>query len=252
VKPLKPISAETRLSLVGHLDELRSRLIASLAAFGAALGLCFWQNQLILELLNRPLDGRLPTTLGPAEAFTTTFRVAAYAAIALTLPLLLYQAYAFVVPALSPRERRATTPLLLLVPVLFLCGLVFGYLLVMPAALDFLLGFNADQFDVQIRASDYYGFAAQTLIACGIIFQVPVGVLALTRLGVLSPRKLRRWRRYAIIVNAAIAMALPGVDPVTMLLEMVPLVVLYEMSILLAVLAGRPGTPLVAAPDGPA
>lgn len=240
------------MSLVDHLDELRSRIIVSIAAFAVALGLCFWQNHLVLELLNGPLDGRRPTTLGPAEAFTTTFRVAAYAAIALTLPLLLYQAYAFLVPALSPGERRVATPVLLLVPVLFLSGLVFGYLVVMPAALDFLLGFNADQFEVQIRASDYYGFAAQTLIACGLVFQVPVGVLALTRLGLLSPQKLRSYRRYAIVVNAVIAMALPGVDPVSMLLELLPLLALYELSILLAAVAVRPAAPLAMAPDGPA
>jgi sec-independent protein translocase protein TatC len=129
-------------------------------------------------------------------------------------------------------------------------GVAFGYLLVMPAALRFLLHFNQDQFHVQIRAADYYSFASQTLVACGIVFQVPVGVLALTRLGVLSPRKLRKWRRYAIVVNAVIAMALPGVDPVSMLLEMLPLLALYEISILLAVAFGEPARGLdPAAPD---
>jgi sec-independent protein translocase protein TatC len=240
VKLVRPIGHDTKLSLVDHLDELRSRIIVSIAAFGVALGLCFWQNHLIIDLMNRPLDGKRPITLGPAEAFTTTFRLAAYAAIVLTFPVILYQAYAFLVPALGPRERRIATPLLLMVPALFLSGVAFGYLLVMPAALKFLLHFNADQFQVQVRASDYYGFASQTLIACGIVFQVPVGILALTRLGVVSAQKLRRWRRYAIVVNAVIAMALPGVDPVSMLLEMLPLLALYEISILLAVAFGQP------------
>lgn len=251
MRRIRPIGYDTRLSVVDHLDELRTRIIISLAAFGVALGLCFWQNHLILQLINRPLGGRRPITLGPAEAFTTTFRVAAYAAIVLTLPVVLYQAYAFLVPALAPSERRVARPLLLMVPGLFLAGVVFGYVLVMPAALRFLLHFNADQFHVQIRASDYYSFASQTLVACGIVFQVPVGVLALSRLGVVTPRKLRKWRRYAIVVNAVIAMALPGVDPVTMLLEMLPLLALYELSILLASAFGQPAPTIdtVATPD---
>jgi Tat protein translocase TatC len=240
MKRHRPIGYDDRLNLVDHLDELRSRIIVCVAAFVVAVSLCFWQNHLIIQLVNAPLDGRKPITLGPAEAFTTTFRLAAYAAVVLTLPVILYQAYAFVVPALAPRERRVATPLLLMVPLLFVCGVIFGYLLVMPAALKFLLHFNADQFQVQIRATDYYSFASQTLVACGIVFQVPVGILALTRLGVVSPRKLRNWRRYAIVVNAVIAMALPGVDPVSMLLEMLPLLALYEISILLAVAFGQP------------
>jgi sec-independent protein translocase protein TatC len=240
MKRLRPLGHDAQLSLVDHLDELRSRIIVSIAAFGVALGLCFWQNHLILDLINRPLHGRRPITLGPAEAFTTTFRVAAYAAIVLALPVVLYEAYAFVMPALAPGQRRVATPLLLMIPALFVAGVAFGYLLVMPAALKFLLHFNADQFHVQIRASDYYSFASQTLVACGIVFQVPVGILALSRLGVVSPRKLRKWRRYAIVVNAVIAMALPGIDPVSMLLEMLPLLALYELSILLAAAFGQP------------
>jgi sec-independent protein translocase protein TatC len=234
-----PADPDAHLSVVQHLEELRSRVLVSLAALGVAVGLCFWQNHLILQIVNRPLGGRRLLTLGPAEAFTTTFRLAMYAGIVIALPVVLYQAYAFLLPALRPSERRIALPLLLMVPVLFVAGVLFGYLLVVPAALHFLLHFNADQFNVQIRASDYYGFAAETLAACGIVFQVPVGVLALSRLGVVTPAKLRGWRRYAIVVNAVIAMALPGVDPVTMLFEMLPLVALYEISIVLAAAFGR-------------
>jgi len=250
MRRLKPVAHDAKLSLVDHLDELRSRVIVSIAAFGAALAVCFWQNHLILQIVNRPLDGRRPITLGPAEAFTATFRLAAYAAIVLTLPVILYEAYAFLAPAFAADERRVATPLLLMVPALFVCGVVFGYLLVMPAALKFLLHFNADEFQVHVRASDYYSFASQTLIACGLVFQVPVGILALTRLGVVTPHKLRKWRRYAIVVNAVVAMALPGVDPVSMLLEMLPLIALYEISILLAVLCGRPDPALAETAPG--
>jgi sec-independent protein translocase protein TatC len=237
---VRPIAHEDRLSLVEHLDELRTRIILSVITFGVALALCFWQNHLILRIVNDPLHGRKPITLGVAEPFLTTFTLSAYAAILISLPVLLYQLYAFILPAFTPGERRVAMPLLMMVPFLFIAGVVFGYYVVLPAALKFLLHFNTDQFRVEIRARDYYGFVTTTLIACGALFQIPVGILALNRLGVVTPRQLRKNRRYAILVIAVIAMLLPGVDPVTMIIEMVPMIVLYELSILLAVAFGRP------------
>jgi sec-independent protein translocase protein TatC len=236
----RPVSHEDRLSIVEHLDELRTRLVVSLLTFAVALGLCFWQNHFILKVVNRPLHGRTPLTLGVAEPFTTTLTVTAYAAILLSLPVVLYQLYAFVLPAFKPSERRVAFPLMMMIPFLFIAGVVFGYYVVLPAALKFLLNFNSDQFNTQIRARDYYSFVSLSLISIGVLFQVPVGVLALTRLGVVSPRQLRKNRRYAILAIAVIAALLPGVDPVSMLIEMVPLVLLYELSILLAVAFGRP------------
>jgi sec-independent protein translocase protein TatC len=237
---IRPVGHEDRLSLVDHLDELRTRIILSLVAFGVALGLCFWQNHLILRIVNDPLNGRKPITLGVAEPFTTTFTLAAYAAILISLPVVLYQLYAFILPAFTPGERRVAMPLLLMVPFLFIGGVVFGYYVVLPAALKFLLHFNTDQFQVQIRARDYYSFVSMTLVACGLLFQIPVGILGLNRMGIVTPRQLRKNRRYAILVIAVLAMLLPGVDPVSMLIEMVPMIVLYELSILLAVAFGRP------------
>lgn len=236
----RPVGHEDRLSLVEHLDELRTRIILALIAFGVALGLCFWQNHLILRIVNEPLHHRRPITLGVAEPFLTTFTLAAYAAILIALPVVLYQLYAFILPAFTPNERRVAMPLLLMVPVLFIAGVVFGYYVVLPAALRFLLHFNTDQFNVQIRARDYYSFVTTTLVACGLLFQIPVGILGLNRLGIVTPKQLRKNRRYAILVIAVIAMLLPGVDPVSMLIEMVPMIVLYELSILLAVAFGRP------------
>ena len=237
---IRPVGHEDRLSLVEHLDELRTRIILALAAFGVALGVCFWQNHALLKVVNHPLGHRKPVTLGVAEPFTTTLTVAAYAAIIVSMPVILYQVYAFVLPAFSPRERRVALPLLLMVPFLFIAGVVFAYFVVMPAALSFLLHFNQHQFNLQIRARDYYGFFSLTVLACGIVFQLPVFILGLVRVGITTPAKLRKNRRYAILVCAIVAAALPGVDPVSMLLEMVPLVALYELSILLASVFGRP------------
>jgi sec-independent protein translocase protein TatC len=240
VARLKKIGHEDRLTLVDHLDELRTRLVVSLLAFGVAFGLCFWQNHLILDLLNNPLDGREPVTLGVAEPFTITLTVSAYMAIVLALPVVLYQLYAFVIPAFSPTAQRLAIPLLLMIPLLFIAGVVFGYFIVLPNAVQFLQSFNSDEFNTQIRAREYYTFVALALLALGVLFQIPMGVLAATRMGLTTPTQLRKNRRYAILVIAVVAMLLPGVDPVTMLISMAPLIVLYELSILLAAAFGRP------------
>ena len=248
---IKPIEHEERLTLVDHLDELRTRLILCLVAFGIAFALTSWQNDLVLDIVNRPLpdDFDKPITFGVTEAFTTTLTNAAYFALLLALPAVLYQIYAFVLPAFSPTERRVATPLLLMVPVLFIAGVVFCYFVVLPPATDFLLSFNEDAFDTEVRARDYYSFVTLTMVAMGIGFQVPVGILAAVRLGVTTPQKLRNNRRYAILVIAIVAAFLPTIDPLTLILEMIPLILLYEFSILLAQWAGGRGA---AAPQTPA
>jgi sec-independent protein translocase protein TatC len=223
------------LTLVEHLDELRTRIIVSIAVLGVAIGLCFWQNHLLLDVLNGPLPaGKKPITLSPSEPFLATFKVSIYAGILLALPILLYEAYAFVLPALSPTERRVILPFCVLVPALFVAGVAFGYCVVLPGALRFLLNFNADHFTVQVRAGDYYGFVTLSLLAMGLVFQVPVATLALTKLGITTPRQLAKNRRYAYLILAIVAMALPGTDPITMLVELAPLLLLYELSIVLA------------------
>jgi sec-independent protein translocase protein TatC len=239
---LKPVNHEDRLTVVEHLDELRTRIVVALTAFGVALALCFWQNHQLLHWLNKPLHGKQPITFGVAEAFTTTLTVTMYAALVLSLPVVLYQLYAYVLPAFTPTEARVARPLLLMIPLLFIGGALFGYFLVVPAATKFLLHFNADQFNTQIRARDYYYFVTTTMLACGGVFQMPVVILALVRLGITSAAKLRRNRRYAILVCTVIGAALPGVDPISMILETLPLIALFELSILLARFFGRPAT----------
>jgi sec-independent protein translocase protein TatC len=241
-RKVRPVEHEDRLTIVEHLDELRTRLMVTVAAFLVAFGVCFWQNDLILDIANEPLDGREPITFGVAEPFTVTITVAAYAAILLSLPVILYQLYAFILPAFSPQEKKVALPLLLMIPFLFIGGVVFGYFVVLPSAVDFLQDFNSDNFNIEIRAREYYSFVALTLLAIGVLYQIPVGVLAASRMGLATPEKLRKHRRYAIVILAVIAMLLPGTDPVTMLIALVPLLVLYEVSILLAVAFGRPRT----------
>jgi sec-independent protein translocase protein TatC len=240
------------MSLVDHLDELRARLVTCLAVFGVALALCFWQNHLLLEIANAPLPKghEQLLTLGITEPFSTTLTVSAYAAIILALPFVLYELYAFLLPAFSKQQKGMILPLLAMIPVLFIAGVAFGYFLVLPAAAKFLLNFNDSQFNVQVQAKQYYSFFAMTVLACGIVFQVPVGILAVTRLGIVKVQQLTKNRRYAYLVCAVVAAALPGVDPVSMLLEMAPLVVLYEISIVLAKVFGTPAERVDAAPQG--
>jgi sec-independent protein translocase protein TatC len=246
VRRIRPISHEDRLSVVDHLDELRHRLIISALAFVVAWALTAWQNELVLDIMNAPLpDGPTgkqlePITLGPAEAFYTTLTQAAYFALLIALPVILYQLYAFILPAFSPDERRVARPLILMVPVLFVTGVVFCYFVVLTPALQFLLNFNADQFNTQVRARDYYSFVTLLLVAMGLGFQIPVGVLAACKLGLTSAAKLRRNRRYAVVVIVVLASLLPTLDPLTLILEAIPLYALYELSILLAARFGSP------------
>jgi sec-independent protein translocase protein TatC len=238
---IRPISHEDRLSIVEHLDELRTRIVLCGLAFGVAWAFTIWQNHLILRIVNHPLPrGIEPITLGPAEAFYSTLTNSAYAAVIISLPVILYQVYAFLLPAFSPSERRLALPLLLLIPVLFISGVVFCYFVVLGPALHFLLNFNADQFNTQVRARDYYSFITMIMLAMGLGFQIPVGILAACKLGITSPEKLRKGRRYAIVVIAVLASLLPTLDPLTLILEMIPLILLYEMSIWLATVLGRP------------
>jgi sec-independent protein translocase protein TatC len=320
VSRLRPIGHEDQLSLVDHLDELRSRLIWCIVIFGAALAVCYWQNGWLLNTVNRPLystqnlngkhrsqdpleesarlqikqgqaakataraltsmqvvlkglsdepnvshenkvllaqssrlvgtaaqlqreaaaatptnQKRLPVTLGVTEPFVTTFTIAAYAALLLALPFILYQAYAFILPAFSPSERKVALPLMLMVPTLFISGVAFGYFVALPRAIDFLQNFNDDNFDILIRASDYYKFAIVLLGLIGLMFQIPVGVLAVTRMGIISARQLAKNRGYVILgISVVAAVATPTPDPVTMLVAMAPLLVLFELSVILA------------------
>jgi sec-independent protein translocase protein TatC len=241
VRRIRPISHEDRLSVVDHLDELRSRLIVCVVAFAVAWALTAWQNHLVLEIVNAPLpDDIEPITLGPAEAFYTTLTNSAYAALLISLPVILYQLYAFLLPAFSPSERRVATPMMLLVPVLFIAGVLFCYFVVLTPAMHFLLNFNADEFNTQVRARDYYSFVTLLMLAMGIAFQIPVGILVACKLRITNPQQLRRGRRYAALVIVVLAAMLPTIDPLSLILESIPMYLLYELSILLASAWGQP------------
>jgi len=299
---LRPIGHEDRLSIIDHLDELRSRVLVVGAALLVAFILCFWQNHALLNVLNRALptaakhglgnQGRVnnevrnvfksmstdmsqlshylseskgvpagaavatenmahhltiagkripevlnqqekPIVIGVGEGFVVTMLVAAYFAVLLTLPVLLWQVYSFIIPALSKDERRVATPTVLAAPLLFLTGAVFTYFAVLPPAVHFLQGYNSSEFQVVVGAQSYYKFEIMLMMGIGLAFQVPLLALGLQRVGAISASTLTLNWRYATVIIAVIVAALPGVDPVTMAMETLPLVALYILSIVL-------------------
>ena len=227
-------------TLVEHLEELRSRLIIALVAIIPIFLVTFAFHEQIMEWLTGPLaDDKKLVTLGVTEPFTTSVKVSLIAALALALPILLWQAWAFLAPAVQPHFERIVLVFLVLSTGLFITGVIFMYYVVLPRALDFLTSYDAELYDIQIRASYYYTFAAMTLLAGGLAFLMPIFVLALVRLRVLTSDRLRKNRRIAFVALLCFAILLPTVDPVSLAFEVVPLLILFEMSIWLSVLMER-------------
>jgi sec-independent protein translocase protein TatC len=304
-KVLRPIGFEDRLSVVDHLDELRTRLVTTGIFVVIVFAIGFWQNHALLNLVNQPLSkvnasadhlsgvtrdqvserrgaavaygGALqlsqstrldaadraaaatlarglaimvkalprhvqkdkPITIGIGEPFTTTLTVVGYFAILVSLPMILYQLYAFVIPAMSPREAKVAKPVVIISPLLFVAGVVFTYFLVLPPAVQFLQGYNNNQFDSLVQAAPYYKFEILTMGAIGLAFQVPLVLLALQRAGIVDGNTLTGNWRYAAVIIAVVVAALPGVDPVTMFFEMLPLVALFLASIVMLKVVDR-------------
>jgi len=306
MKALRPIGHDDRLSIVDHLDELRSRLFICGGVLLVSFCVCFWQNGPLISALNRALptensaasQGGLaaapkqaatlhsamhqiatgaaqleqalaadkhippaaaigaeqiargaaqavkvlpkhysqkekPITIGVGESFTTTLLVVGYFSLLFSLPVILYQLYAFIIPALDPHEKRVAVPAMFAAPLLFLMGVAFTYFEVLPPAVHFLQGYNSNDFQILVQAKTYYKFEMLMMLGIGLTFQVPLGLLALQKAGVITAKTLTLNWRYAVVLIAVVAAALPGVDPVTMFFETLPLVLLYLASIVM-------------------
>jgi sec-independent protein translocase protein TatC len=236
-----------RLTLVDHLDELRSRLVVVLAVLTVAVGACFWQSGAILNAMAAPLprpDGHAYQFLAtsPLDGILTSISIAIYAGLLLTMPIATYQLYAFLIPAVSEQHHRSLRPLTLMIPTLFIVGVVFAWFLVVPPTIGFLVGYNDQAFNYQLRAKDYVQFVLLTLLAMGIVL-MPAVMLVLARLRIMSSALMRRHWRASIVALAVLAMLLPGVDPISFIVEFLPLLALYGLSyfIVLGVERGRGG-----------
>jgi sec-independent protein translocase protein TatC len=228
-------------TLVEHLDELRTRIFVALGALAIGFAVAFVFHHTILDWLNAPLPearGK-PITLGVAEPFLTAVKVSMLAGLALALPVVLWQLWSFLAPAVEQHAERTILVFVLIATALLAAGIAFGYWVVLPKAVQFLTNFDQNEFNIQIRAREYYGFVMTVLLAVGLVFELPIFMLALVRLDVISTNTLRRNRRLGYFIVAVVAVLLPGIDPVTTTLEMVPLLALYEASIWLAVLMER-------------
>jgi sec-independent protein translocase protein TatC len=228
-------------TLVEHLDELRTRIIVVLVTVAVATAVTFVFHSHLVRWLEQalPPDKRHLVTFSVAEPFVTSFMVSLYAALVLSLPIVLWQVWAFLAPAFAERSQRMAVLLVAFAGVLAVGGLAFGYWVVLPKALHFLTNYDSHLYTIQIRARDYFSFASTVLLAIIGIFELPVIVLGSVRLGILSSATLRRNRRWGYFIVAFIALGLPGPDPVTTALELLPMWALFEASIWLAVLVER-------------
>lgn len=224
--------------LVDHLDELRSRLVVSLLAVGAGFAVAYVVHPTLVARLDQllPAGRRRPVTLGIAEPFTTSLEISLCAGVALALPVVLWQLWSYLAPAFERRLQRTLALFVGSATALFALGVAFAYRVALPAAVHFLTNYDSDLYDVRVRAQSYYSFALTVMVGVGVVFEVPVFVLALVRLRITTAARLRRSWRGGLAVMAAVGAALPGPDPVSTLLEMLPLMALYLLSIGLAVL----------------
>jgi sec-independent protein translocase protein TatC len=223
-------------TLVEHLGELRTRLIISLIALAAGFGVAYGFHGRLLHWLNRPLPPNLdkPVTFSPIEPFATSIMVSLWAGLLLALPIVLWQLWAFLAPALEERRQRSVVVPVAFATVLGVGGVLFGYFVILDPAIHFLTNYDSSYYNIQIRARDYYRFVSFVLLGVAVAFEVPVFVLALVRLRILSAAQLRHTWRVGVFVMTVIGVILPGVDPVSTLLSVIPLVVLYVLSIGLA------------------
>ncbi len=227
---------EDEATLVEHLDELRTRLLIVLAALFVTTAVAYVFRGHLLHWLNAPLppDKRKPVTFGVAEPFLTSLKVSVFAGFLVALPVLVWQIWAFLAPAFQVGTQRTIAGFSVFGAVLLALGIAFGYFVALPAAVHFLTDFDSAHYTILIRAKDYYSFASVVILVVGLVFELPIFVLGLVRLRVLTAAKLRHNWRIGIVAMAALAVALPGVDPFTTMIEMIPLMVLYGLSVLLA------------------
>jgi sec-independent protein translocase protein TatC len=223
-------------TLVEHLGELRTRLVISLLAIFVPAAVLFvgFRDRLI-ELLVEPLpDDKNLVTLGVTEPFFTSLKVCFFAGLAIALPIVLYQLWAFLAPAFEEHMQRTVALAALIGAALFAAGVVFAYVVVLPKALGFLTTFNEEFFEIDIRASYYFSFVLVALLGMGLVFEMPIFVLTLVRLRIVTAAQLRRNWRMGVVLVVAVAILLPTVDPVSLAFEVVPLLALYFLSVWLA------------------
>lgn len=232
------------MPIMGHLGELRRRITYIAIMVVVCMGVAFWRKTEVFAVLMHPLTKNTGidelSTLGVTEGFMSVLKVSIYAGLIVSLPFIIYQFWAFVLPGLYENERRSVIPYTASTAVLFLGGVAFGYFIVLPVGLKFMVGYGADMFNQLLQADRYISFVSLFLLAFGVVFELPLVMMLLAWAGIIDHVKMRKVRKYAILAEAIIAMVFtPSQDPVSMILMLIPLMVLYELGIWLAMIATK-------------
>jgi sec-independent protein translocase protein TatC len=242
LRPPRRLAHGEEASLVEHLDELRQRLFVCIGALvvGAVIGFTIHSHLIHWLQLTLPTKyrGHL-TVLSPFESFTTVLWISIYFGVILALPVILWQTWSFFVPAVNDMHVKMMKWFVLFATILAVCGIAFGYVIVLPAAERFLTNFDTVQLHYIPQAKPFFSFCVNIMLAMALVFELPVFVIGLTQLGIMETRTLRKNRRIGYFVCIVLGLCLPGVDLVSTFFEVAPLVVLYEVSIWVAVILER-------------
>jgi sec-independent protein translocase protein TatC len=232
---------DKELSLVQHIGELRDRLMKAAIALVITTAISFLFTTDIIKILLIPTGQERLVTLSPTENFITYFRVALFSGIALAMPVILYEIYAYIDPALYPKERRFIRILGLPIIALFAGGMAFCYFVMLPRAMEFLINFGGEVFDNQLRASEYLSFVTMFILGIGLMFEVPVIIYALVRVHVLDRAWLGRQRRYVVLLCFLVgAFITPTPDPFNQALVAIPMYLLFELGLFVSRFSGGP------------
>ncbi len=231
---------DDKLPLTTHLRELRTRLVHIISGIGIGFFACYYFKDLLFKIIARPLVAVLPKGshmifTGLPEAFFIYMKIAFFASLLITSPYTLYQIWKFVSPGLYKSEKKHVVPFVLASSSLFIGGVTFGYFFVLPAAFEFFISFSSEFLKPMVSFREYLSFTMKFLLAFGLSFELPVFIFFLTKAGILNVRILTSYRRYAILIIFIVAAVLtPSPDAFSQILMAIPLMILYEISIIMA------------------
>ena len=229
---LSRISYDEKVPFTSHLGELRYRLIRVIIVLSVVFAICFYLSETILDMLRVPIKGRELIFISPTEAFFAHLKLGFFAALAITMPLILYHVWEFVSPGLKLKEKRYTLPFVVFSSLFFIIGVLFAYFVILPIGFHFFLTYKVTSTTPSWTIGFYIGFAFRVLLVFGIIFELPLVVLFLTKIGILKPAILTKNRKYAVLVIFLLSAILTPPDVVTQVLMAVPLMILYEISVI--------------------
>ncbi len=224
---------ETVMNLTGHLDELRKRIIIAVIAVVVGTIVAFSYVDFIRETIIRPAEGNL-VFIGVAEAFMTNIKIAIITGVLLAFPIILYQVWSFVLPGLDSKERKLVFLFVAASLLLFTIGVSFAFFIIIPISIGFFLGFETEAISAMISFGNYISYISGVIFAFGLVFQMPVAVFLLSKLGLISAAFLKKYRTHALVVIFILAAIITPPDVISQILMAIPMLLLYEISILVA------------------